>query len=896
MPPFQHFTTKAKEAIRKSHELAIERGQNQVNPMHLLASLLLQDDSMVLTVFDKLEVDSIMLTDFLLDSLDGPETGNVSAPSYQIYLTPELVGVLDTSAKIAGNMHDDFVSTEHLLLALLDVPSPAADTLNRFHVTSENVSKVLEEIRSNKTDIVDHSKKNKAIDKYTKNLTELAQKDKLDPVIGRENEIRRVMEIISRRTKNNPILIGEPGTGKTAIAEGLAVRIAKGDAPESLRDKQVVSLDLGLLLAGTKYRGEFEERLKNIIKEIEKSNGKIILFIDEIHTIVGAGAAEGAIDASNMLKPALARGDLRAIGATTLKEYQKYIEKDQALTRRFQPVLVEEPSPEDAITILRGVKSRYEIHHGVRITDDAIVSAVTLSARYISDRFLPDKAIDLIDEAASALRLELENKPAALEDAHRKIMTLEVEREALKKEVELSDNNKEAKARIKKIEKEIGDLKEETGELELRWKNEKQTIAELRDIKEKLEAFRLEANQAELRMDLTRAAEIRYGQIPLLEKELSSRETRLKKLQASRKILKEAVTAEEVAKVVSRWTGIPVMKMLEEEVDKLGRMDEELRKRVRGQDEAIKEISEAVKRSRAGISDPDKPIGSFIFLGPTGVGKTELAKTLAKFMFNDDKALVRVDMSEYMEKYSVSKLIGSPPGYVGYDEGGSLTETVRHRPYSVLLFDEIEKAHPEVFNILLQVLDNGRLTDSKGRVVNFKNTIIILTSNIGSEYITRLQKIGFRQDAEKTAFADVKDKIMESLKNSFRPEFLNRLDAVIVFNPLSEEVIREIVEIQVSLVRHRLREKNITLEVSPESISYLAKEGYNPEYGARPLKRLIQSKILNPVAEYIIAKKVGGGSAVVVTIKDGLPLIDIKQTTKGRKVPSQGRGPQLSKK
>jgi len=896
MPPFQHFTTKAKEAIRKSHELAIERGQNQVNPMHLLAALLLQDDSMVLTIFDKLEVDSIMLTDFLLDTLDGPETGNVSAPSYQIYLTPELVGVLDTSAKIAGNMHDDFVSTEHLLLALLDVPSPAGDTLNRFHVTRENVSKVLEEIRSNKTDIVDHSKKNKAIDKYTKNLTELAQKDKLDPVIGRENEIRRVMEIISRRTKNNPILIGEPGTGKTAIAEGLAVRIAKGDAPESLRDKQVVSLDLGLLLAGTKYRGEFEERLKNIIKEIEKSNGKIILFIDEIHTIVGAGAAEGAIDASNMLKPALARGDLRAIGATTLKEYQKYIEKDQALTRRFQPVLVEEPSPEDAITILRGVKSRYEIHHGVRITDDAIVSAVTLSARYISDRFLPDKAIDLIDEAASALRLELENKPVALEEAHRKIMTLEVEREALKKEVELSDDNKEAKSRIKKIEKEIGDLKEETGELELRWKNEKQTIAELRDIKEKLEAFRLEANQAELRVDLTRAAEIRYGQIPLLEKELSSRETRLKKLQASRKILKEAVTAEEVAKVVSRWTGIPVMKMLEEEVDKLGRMDEELRKRVRGQDEAIKEIAEAVKRSRAGISDPDKPIGSFIFLGPTGVGKTELAKTLAKFMFNDDKALVRVDMSEYMEKYSVSKLIGSPPGYVGYDEGGSLTETVRHRPYSVLLFDEIEKAHPEVFNILLQVLDNGRLTDSKGRVVNFKNTIIILTSNLGSEYITRLQKIGFRHNAEKTAFADVKDKIMESLKNSFRPEFLNRLDAVIVFNPLSEEVIREIVEIQVGLVRYRLREKNITLEVSPEAISYLAKEGYSPEYGARPLKRLIQSKILNPVAEYIIAKKVGGGSAVVVTIKDGLPLIDIKQTTRGKRVPAQGRNSQLSKK
>lgn len=894
MPPFHQFTSKAKEAIRKSHELAIERGQNQVNPLHLLAALLLQDDSMVLTIFEKLEIDSMMLTDFLLDSLDGTESSTVAAPSYQIYLTPELVSVLDSSSKIADKMKDDFVSTEHLLLALLDVPSQAVEVLNRFRVNRENISKILEEIRANKVDVVDHTRKNKAIDKFTKNLTELARKDKLDPVIGRENEIRRVMEILSRRTKNNPILIGEAGTGKTAIAEGLAVRIAKGDAPESLREKEIVSLDLGLLLAGTKYRGEFEERLKNIIKELEKSEGKIILFIDEIHTIVGAGAAEGAIDASNMLKPALARGDLKAIGATTLKEYQKYIEKDQALTRRFQPVLVEEPTVEDAITILRGLKSRYELHHGVHITDDAIVAAVNLSSRYITDRFLPDKAIDLIDEGAAALRLQLENKPAVLEDAHRKIMTLEVEREALRKE---DSENKEAKARVKKIEKEIGDLKEETGELELRWKNEKQTIAEIRDIKEKIESLKLEAGQAELRVDLTRAAEIRYGQIPELEKQLATRESKIKKLQSSRKILKEEVTSEEIARVVSRWTGIPVMKMLEEEAEKLSRLSEELAKRVRGQDEAIKEVAEAVKRSRAGISDPDRPIGSFMFLGPTGVGKTELAKTLAKFMFNDDKSLIRVDMSEYMEKYSVSKLIGSPPGYVGHEEGGSLTETVRHRPYSVLLFDEIEKAHPEVFNILLQVLDNGRLTDSKGRVVNFKNTIIIMTSNIGSEYIIRLQKIGFRGQGEQSSFTDVKDKIMESLKNHFRPEFLNRLDEVIIFNPLSQEVIREIVEIQVGLVKSRLKEKNITLQVTDEAINYLAKEGYNPEYGARPLKRLIQSKILNQVAQYIISKQVAKGSIVTVSIKNGLPLIDIKEIApRGKKVTSNHRQTHSAKK
>lgn len=877
MPPFGNFTSKAKEVIRKSQELAVERGQSQVSPVHLLASLLIQDESVMVSILDKIEVDTVMLTDFVIESLDGNESGAVISPSYQLYLTPELVRIFDTSGKIASNMQDEFVSTEHLILAILESPNPAHEILARFRVSKDKVWRIIQEIRSGKIRDVGESKRLRSIEKFTKNLTDLARQDKLDPVIGREEETQRVMEILSRRTKNNPILIGEAGTGKTAIAEGLAIKIAKGDVPESLRDKDLVSLDLGLLVAGTKYRGEFEERLKNVLKEVEKAHNRIILFIDEIHTIVGAGAAEGAIDASNMLKPALARGELRAIGATTLKEYQKHIERDQALTRRFQPVLVEEPAVDDAVAILRGLKDKYESHHGVHITDEALVAAVNLSSRYITDRFLPDKAVDLVDEACSALRLQLENKPASLDVAQTKIMRLEVEREALKKEI-LSKDDKKLKNRIQVVERSIEELKESTRELELKWKNEKQVINEIKTLKAEAETLRLEADQAEMKSDLTRAAEIRYGRIPSIDKELKLKKARLKKLQSSRKILKEEITGEDIARVVARWTHIPVMRMLEEESEKLGRIEVSLKSRVRGQDEAVRKIAEAIKRSRAGISDPDRPIGSFILLGPTGVGKTELAKTIANFMFDNEKSLIRIDMSEYMEKYSVSKLIGSPPGYVGYDEGGALIEVVRHRPYSVLLFDEIEKAHPEVFNILLQVLDNGRLTDSKGRVVNFKNTIIILTSNIGSEFMNKMNKIGFVSDGEsRTQYVDVKTKIMESLKNHFRPEFLNRLDDVIIFDPLSQETIKEIVELQVNLVCKRLADKNLELEIAPDMYEYLAREGYSHEYGVRPLKRLIQNKILNPVAEFIIARKVEGGGLISVGIKDGQPLVEIKK-------------------
>ncbi len=867
MPPFQQFTIKAQEALKKAHDLALERSHQQIDALHLLSALVLQEEGTVDSILERLEVDVSLLVDRLFEALDAmPRGAMVATPVGQVYLTQDLAKVIEQAHREAAQLKDEFISTEHLLLALIEIPGRAREILEREGIQKEIVLKALAELRGGQriTDPEPESKYN-VIEKYARNLTRLARLEKLDPVIGRDAEIRRVMEVLSRRTKNNPVLIGEAGVGKTAIAEGLAQRIVSSDIPETLKEKELISIDLAAIIAGTKYRGEFEDRLKAILREIERASGKFIMFIDELHTIVGAGAAEGAMDASNMLKPALSRGELHAIGATTLKEYQRYIERDPALARRFQPVYVDEPSVEDTISILRGLKPKYEAHHGIHITDSSLVAASTLSARYITERFLPDKAIDLVDEAASSLRLQMDSLPKEIDETRRKVMKLEIEREALKKELD-----KKSKARVKTIEKEISALHESTADFEGAWKQEKDTIAEIRAFKKELDTSRQESDIAERSSELGRVAELRYGAIPQLEKKLRETEERLKKLQKSRHLLRSEITEEDVADVVARWTGIPVTKIIETEASRLMRIEEVLKKRVIGQDDVIKKVANAVRRSRAGIAEENRPIGSFMFLGPTGVGKTELAKALAEFLFSDEKSLIRIDMSEYMERHTVSKIIGSPPGYVGYEEGGQLTELVKHRPYSIILFDEIEKAHPEVFNILLQILDNGRLTDAKGRAVNFKNAIIILTSNVGGEYVQEMSGLGFvtiDEDTRERKEIGMKEKIRKSLEQHFRPEFLNRLDEIVIFSSLSPDVIRAIVEIQLDAVRKRMDAKEISISFTPELKKFIAEKGYDPQYGARPLKRAIQTSILDSLAEELISGNIRSGDAVIASVK-----------------------------
>src|SRR6201984_340196 len=848
------YTQKMQEALQAAQDLASQSNHPEITNEHFLSTLLEQSEGIARTLLEKIGANVDQWQERLRSELE--RRPKIHGAATDLRLSNGLHSVLDNAEKEMSKLKDEFTSAEHYLLALTGANVPASKLLKDLGVTRDKLMQALQQVRGSQR-VTDQNPEGKyqTLEKYGRDLTELARRGKIDPVIGRDNEIRRIMQVLSRRTKNNPVLIGDPGVGKTAIVEGLARRIISGDVPDSLKQKRIIAMDIGAMVAGAKFRGEFEDRLKAFLKEVTDSQGEIILFIDELHTIVGAGAAEGSVDASNMLKPMLARGELRTIGATTLDEYRKYIEKDAALERRFQPVMVNEPSVEDTIAILRGLKERYEVHHGVRITDAALVAAAVLSHRYISGRFLPDKAIDLVDEAASRLKIELDSMPTEIDVIEREVMQREMERQALKKEKDPA-----SKERLKNLEKELAELKEKSGALKAEWQKEKAQITEQAKLKEQLDQLRTELERAQRRGELAKASEIQYGRIPELEKKLAKMEESARKNAGAtrRRLLRQEVTEEDIAQVVSSWTGIPVSRLQEGERAKLVKLEEHLHLRVVGQDEAIKAVANAVRRARAGLQDPNRPLGSFIFLGPTGVGKTELARALAEFLFDDENAMIRIDMSEYMEKHTVARLIGAPPGYVGYEEGGQLSEAVRRRPYSVVLFDEIEKAHPDVFNVLLQVLDDGRITDGQGRTVDFKNTVVIMTSNIGSQYITEEESKEARRRL-----------VMDALRAHFRPEFLNRVDEIIIFDRLSEEELKKIVEIQLGRLSKRLEQQKITLKLSDSAKALLAREGYDPVYGARPLRRAIQREILDPLSIYILEGKVREGQTVYVDAKDG---------------------------